>query len=244
MSKHFCCCIPVRFGVFILSLLTLLGSAGTAFVIWWLLANGPQHGLTFEGGVKTGIIIAGAVYTVFALFGLFGFIGAIIRNRGLVKTYSFFLWIQLLLTLAMGVFFGVALFKDSFRSTLIDTCIQRLTQLQDSTLPVGSSAHQTPQQIQDGCSSIFNRSRVGFIVSLSVSFLINLYCCIVVHRYGAQLTAEQQYRGDSHAMGQTYAGRDAPQGYYPHTPMTGVAGRQGHYEYPYAQKEHGFGTTN
>jgi hypothetical protein len=42
MSKHFCCCLPVRFGVFVLSLLTLLGSAGTAFAIWWILANGTH----------------------------------------------------------------------------------------------------------------------------------------------------------------------------------------------------------
>jgi len=243
MSKHFCCCIPVRFGVFILSLLTLLSSAGTAFAIWWILGYGPQRGLILEGGVKTGFIIAGAVWTVFALFGLFGFIGAIIRNRGLVKTYSFFLWIQLLLTLAMGVFFTVAFFKDDFRSTLINECTKHLTELQD-TFPVGSTDRQTPQQLQDACSSVFYRSRIGVIISFCLTFFVNLYCCIIVHRYGAQLTEEQGYKGSSHTMGQTHAGRDAPQGYYPHTPMTNVVGRQGHYEYPYAQKEHGFGASN
>jgi len=241
MSKHFCCCLPVRFGVFILSLLTLLGSAGTAALIWWVLANGPQHGLILQGGVKTGLIVAAVVYTVFALISLLGFIGVIIRNRGLVKTYSAFLWLQLLLTLAVSVFLAVALFKDSFRSTLIDTCTQRLTELQNSTLPVGSAARQTPQQIQDSCSGIFNQSRVGFIVTSCVSFLITLYCCIIVHRYGTQLTEEQQYRGNSHAMGQTYAAKDAPQGYYPHTPLTNV---EGGYGYPYAQKQHGFGANN
>lgn len=40
MSKLFCCCLPVRFGVFVLSLLTLLSSAGTAFALWWILVNG------------------------------------------------------------------------------------------------------------------------------------------------------------------------------------------------------------
>jgi len=239
MSKHFCCCVPVRFGVFILSLLSLLGSAGTAAVIWFVIIKGPEQGLVLQGGVKTGLIIAAAVYTVFALISLFGFLGAIIRSRGLVKTYSAFLWIQLLLTLAMGIFFAISLFKDSFRSTLLDTCIQRLTELQNS-LPAASRT-QTPQQIQDGCAGIFKQSRVGFIISFCISFLINLYCCIIVHRYGTQLTEEQQYKGDSHAMGQTYAGKDAPRGYYPHTPLTNV---EGGYGYPYAQKEHGFGGSN
>ncbi len=69
-------------------------------------------------------------------------------------------------------------------------------------------------------------------------------CCFIVHRYGTQLTEEQIFRGNSHAMGQTYAAKDAPQGYYPHTPLNNVPGRQGYYEYPYAQKEHGFGGSN
>jgi hypothetical protein len=244
MSKHFCCCLPVRFGVFVLSFLTLLGSAGTAFALWWILANGPQRGLVLEGGVKTGLIIAGVVWTVFALFGLFGFIGAIIRNRALVKTYSFFLWIQLLLSLAMGIFIIVAFYKDSLRSTIIDECTNRLDQLQNSSLPATSVALQTKQDLQNTCSAVFNQGRIGFIVSLCISLLINLYCCFIVHRYGAQLTEEQQFRGNSHAMGQTYAAKDAPQGYYPHTPMNNVAGRQGYYEYPYAQRDHGFGGTN
>jgi len=244
MSKHFCCCLPVRFGVFVLSFLTLLGSAGTAVAIWWIFANGPQRGLVIEGGVKTGLIIAGVVWTVFALFGLFGFIGAIIRNRALVKTYSFFLWIQLLLSLAMGIFITVAFFKDSLRSTIIDECTNRLDSLQSSSLSVASAARQSRQDLQNTCSAVFNQGRIGFIVSLCISLLINLYCCFIVHRYGTQLTEEQRFRGNSHAMGQTYAAKDAPQGYYPHTPMNNVPGRQGYYEYPYAQKEHGFGGSN
>jgi len=243
MSKHFCCCFPVRFGVFILSLLTLLGSAGTAFAVWWTLANGPQHGLILQGGVKTGLIIAGVVWTVFALFGLFGFVGAIIRNRALVRTYSFFLWIQLLVGLAMGIFIVVAFFNNSLRSTIINECTNRLDELQTSTVSL-ASARQSKEALETTCSSVFNQSRIGFIVSLCFSLLLNLYCCFIVYRYGTQLTEEQQYRGNSHAMGQTYAAKDAPQGYYPHTPMNNVTGRQGYYEYPYAQKEHGFGGSN
>jgi len=99
MSEHFCCCLPARFGVFVVSLLTLLVSAGTASAILWVLVNGthspftptvhfpprvefgigthlaligPQHGVVLEGGVKTGFIIAGVMYAVSSLFGLFG----------------------------------------------------------------------------------------------------------------------------------------------------------------------------
>jgi hypothetical protein len=143
----------------------------------------------------------------------------------------------------MGVFFAVAFFKEDFRSTLTSECVKHLTELQNSSLPA-STGHTSPTDLQNVCSSVFWQSRVAIIVSFSISFLITLYCCIIVHRYGNQLTEEQQFKGNSHAMGQTYAAKDAPQGYYPHTAMTNTPGSQGHYEYPYAQKEHSFGAAN
>lgn len=105
---------------------------------------------------------------------LISFIGAIIRNRALVKTYSFFLWIQLLLSLAMGIFITVAFFKDSLRSTIIDECTNRLDSLQTSSLAVAPTALQSKQDLQNTCSAVFNQGRVGFIVSLCISLLINL----------------------------------------------------------------------
>jgi hypothetical protein len=78
-----------------------------------------------------------------------------------------------LLTLAMGVFFTVAFFKDDFRSTLINECTKHLTELQD-TFPVGSTDRQTPQQLQDACSSVFYRSRIGVIISFCLTFFVNL----------------------------------------------------------------------
>ncbi len=38
MSRHFCCCIPVRFGVFILTLVSFL-SAGFGAVVLWALVH-------------------------------------------------------------------------------------------------------------------------------------------------------------------------------------------------------------
>lgn len=37
MSKHFCFCIPVRFGVFLFSFLSFAGAAFSAAVGWFLL---------------------------------------------------------------------------------------------------------------------------------------------------------------------------------------------------------------
>lgn len=61
MSKHFCCCIPVRAGVFFFSLLQFLYSAGIAGIFWFLLHCKLQfvlhmpkaHFVSFSGCYRT-----------------------------------------------------------------------------------------------------------------------------------------------------------------------------------------------
>ena len=76
--------------------------------------------------------------------------------------------------LAMGVFVVVAFYKDSLRETIISECTNRLDELQNSALPLASTARQTKQDLQNTCSAGFNQSRIGFIVSLCISLLLNL----------------------------------------------------------------------
>lgn len=99
MSKHFCCCIPVRAGVFLFSLLQFLATGFAAGFLWFVLdrehfffAIIPRTGSHFVavilsgktwdgtdyGGIdNTGRIavgIAAGIFTLVALFALFGFV--------------------------------------------------------------------------------------------------------------------------------------------------------------------------
>ncbi len=42
-SRHFCFCIPVRFGVFVLSFWSLIASGLVAAVFWLVLSKGMSH---------------------------------------------------------------------------------------------------------------------------------------------------------------------------------------------------------
>ena len=42
-SRHFCFCIPVRFGVFVLSFWSLIASGLVATVFWLVLSKGMSH---------------------------------------------------------------------------------------------------------------------------------------------------------------------------------------------------------
>ena len=79
MSKHFCCCIPVRVAVFFASLATFLGAGFGAAIMWLALydiennkvVNGVDAG-TINNTGKIVVIVAGVLATLVALLGLFG----------------------------------------------------------------------------------------------------------------------------------------------------------------------------
>ena len=118
MSKHFCCCIPVRAAVFFFSLLSLLSSGVVAASAWFVLygafflplqgtktnATVPsleiQHGKTLgdvdfsqiSSAGKIAFIVAGSVFTLIALISLFGYVigsSCIIPGNGLIELVCF-----------------------------------------------------------------------------------------------------------------------------------------------------------
>ena len=73
-GRRFCCCIPVRLGVFVLSFVSLIASGLVAGVVWVALAKGPANHVHFAENLKIGLIIAGVLYTLFALISLAGYV--------------------------------------------------------------------------------------------------------------------------------------------------------------------------
>lgn len=69
---------------------------------------------------KIAFIVTGVVYTILALAALMGLIGAIGRKRGLVATYSTFMWFHLAAQVAVGAFFIYSLFQNS--NELVNQC--------------------------------------------------------------------------------------------------------------------------
>ncbi|KAI0946555.1 hypothetical protein AcW1_009989 [Taiwanofungus camphoratus] len=121
MSRHFCCCIPVRAAVFVFSFLSCLAAAVAAALAWYLTYEVDHHAQNYTNVTEDGkimVIVVGVLFTIVALISLFGFIGSISRNRRFVKAYSALMWLVFFISLAASglflyvIYSGKALLRD------------------------------------------------------------------------------------------------------------------------------------
>ncbi|EJU02342.1 hypothetical protein DACRYDRAFT_22016 [Dacryopinax primogenitus] len=187
--ETFCCCIPVRLGVFILSLLTIALGALVSAASWVQLS---KLGSDADTQQKVIIIIAGVVYGLLAFFSLLGFIGSVIANRALVKTYSVMLWINWFLSLISG---GLAIWQ-LFRADAVPNVVQSC-QASDTTAT------------EADCTNAFKVIRVVYIIIFVILELIVLYACVIVSRYVDQLKQEEMFHHVENLEHQ-FASRPAP----------------------------------
>ncbi|KAF5381613.1 hypothetical protein D9615_005502 [Tricholomella constricta] len=110
-SRKFCCCIPVRFGVFILSLLGVAGGTLVCIVGWLAVSQLWKHPLPVPDTI--GIWLHASLFTILTLLSLFGFIGCLVKSRNSVHAYSVGLLITLLLSIASGSYSLWALFHHN-----------------------------------------------------------------------------------------------------------------------------------
>ncbi|KAF8672554.1 hypothetical protein RHS04_07772 [Rhizoctonia solani] len=240
LTRHFCCCLPVRLGVFVLSLLSLIGGGIYAGATWYAyyLSEKEDH-VSLTKTQKIAFIVSGVVYSILAIAALLGLIGAIGRKRGLVATYSTFMWFHLAAQVAVGAFFIYALFQNN--NELVTQCKEQVDRINNAANSTNTNANINAD---DACQLFTKWGRVGAIISLVVILLIELYCCFIVSRYVSQLTDEQSFRAVNRtAHVEANAGRSS--GYYPHEPIhsgTELLNKEGHSnDYPYAQAQHSFG---
>jgi len=225
MSKHCCCCIPVRFGVFFFSLITFLlngAGAGIAWAIVYNIEKGTQID-DFDFGkidntTKIILIVAASIYTLLALVSLGGLFGAIFRKRGLVKTYSIFTWIMFLFYVAST---GMVLYCVYSGKTIGNGC--------------------TITDKSDNCRFNYPTWQKVVITVVDVFFIfVHLYIALVIGRYVDQLYEEKEwkeYKLATSANNSTYT-----PSYYPSTVQEthqGLLNPSG--QYPYTDAAHSFG---
>ncbi|KAG9084802.1 hypothetical protein FS749_004940 [Ceratobasidium sp. UAMH 11750] len=191
LTRHFCCCLPVRLGVFVLSLLSLVGGGIYAAAVWYAYYQSTKDtSVSLTTAQKIAFIVSGIVYSILAVASLLGFIGAIGRKRGLVATYSTFMWFHLAAQVAIGAFFIYAIFQNN--DELVNQCRDQVNKINNANRAANPNAGAVNPD--DVCRVFTKWGRVGAIVSLVVILLIELYCCFIVSRYVAQLSDEQSFR--------------------------------------------------
>lgn len=230
MSKHFCCCIPVRFGVFLFSALSFVGSAFLALVLWAIFAAIVEHKTvnnidfgTAKTGLKIGVAVAAGIYSVVAFIALLGFIGSIFRSRKLVKIYSSTTWFLVLLTAAAsGVFYYFAYSGKEF----FNGC----------EIPDGNGGEHE-------CRIVLKTwQKVVYTIVSVIVLLFYCYVASVIGRYVDQLESERVYDDEYKLAKQTNSSTYAPTYYPPQAQETQQGLLNPQHSYPYTDEAHRFGS--
>lgn len=229
MSKHFCCCIPVRFGVFVFSLVSLLGSGFLALVCWASLAemvggktiNNMNFGNASKGQrIATGV--AGGIFSLIAFVSFLGFLGAIFRKYALVKLYSASTWFFVLAaSIASGFFYYFAYSGQE----LFDGC-----EVKDQ------------QGLEHDCRIILKTwQKIVCTIVTVVVLLVFVYIASVIGRYVDQLHQEHdEYRLAQPSKGSSYQ----PTYYPPQVQETHQGLLNTSAAYPYTDQSHSYGHRN
>ncbi|KAJ7480735.1 hypothetical protein FB451DRAFT_1365156 [Mycena latifolia] len=179
-SKKFCCCLPVRFGVFIMSIMALLGGGLVTTLTWIQVKNLGEHPLPKSDEIT--LYIVASMFSLLALVGAFGLIGAMGKNTTLVSIFGGMLNVHLAFSVLTGAFAIYSLFKSS-NADAVAKCVK------------GS----TDQHVIDACKTALNVTKGLITGAYALSWIIELYGCIIVHNYVRQLHEEEDAKERSSA---------------------------------------------
>jgi len=215
-SNKFCCCLPVRLGVFVLSLLAMVGGSFVAGIGFIQIAGSSVNPI--ETSDKVAIWIQSLMYLVLALVGAIGFIGALIRKLSMISTFSLVLAVHLGFSVASGVFSIYTMFtRDA--SNVVNQCIANA---------VSQGAVVTDKDCQNGVAVM----KGVMVVIYVLTWLIQLYAYFIVERYADQLEAEDLL--DQKVVPRTLPEISAPQ-------MTNFSGYGS--SYPFADAHSAYGSS-
>jgi len=175
-SRTFCCCLPVRFGVFLLSLLALAGGTFLAIFGWIKLSHLKEYPLGKPDEIA--LWIQSSLFSLLAVLALFGFFGAMIKNRGMVSGFAIGIAIHLGFSIAAGCFSIYTMFARDSQAAL-DSCLQKANDDSDATV--------------QSCKSGLILIKALIVVVYVLTWLIQLYAYFVVERYVDQLDEERLF---------------------------------------------------
>ncbi|SPO26142.1 uncharacterized protein UTRI_02418 [Ustilago trichophora] len=140
--RTFCCCIPVRLGVLMLSPLTAIAATLLAYTQLYLLLNYESQYDTFTKAIRGALA---GITILIALSSLFGLLGALFARRGMVSFYSNMLW----LVSSFSPFWAPSIFGNCSETRTISPASvkAKLTENARSTVVLGISLDGSRDQL-------------------------------------------------------------------------------------------------
>ncbi|KAL4073987.1 hypothetical protein J3A83DRAFT_4232795 [Scleroderma citrinum] len=170
-SNSFCCCIPVRIGFMLMTVLTFLVTGAISVIIWFEVS----HSYQLSTNERVAFILIGIAESLLFLFSIAGFVGAVARKQSFVMLYTYFLYTHLVLNVIVGIYFLVTIRKGN-RQQLVDYCASVFT---------GTSA-------ESNCTSLTSIPTYVFIAIVVLLLLLELYGTVIATRYVYHLRIQKK----------------------------------------------------
>jgi len=172
-SRKFCCFLPVRLGVFVLSLLAMVGGSFVAAIGWIQVSQLSKNPM--DKADEIALWIQSSIFTILGALAVLGFLGALIKNRSMIASFAMALAIHLGFSIASGIFSLYSLFRQHSQDALTK-CLNDTAENSESITTC-----------QNGLAIM-----KGVMVAIYiVTWLIQLYAYFVVERYADQLEDEE-----------------------------------------------------
>ncbi|PCH38916.1 hypothetical protein WOLCODRAFT_29253 [Wolfiporia cocos MD-104 SS10] len=171
-SRKFCCCLPVRFGVFCAALLGIAYSTAFCVLGWIEVHRHATHQIDLDKDEVIGLVLFSLAYTFMLLFSLMGLIGSIGGVRGFVKGYGVSLAINTAITIAIGIFWCWKLFHT------------------DRNVCKNNESDDLEKAEHWVCQKGFDAIRVVFVIILVLVWIFQIAGCAIVFDYVGQLNEE------------------------------------------------------
>ncbi|KAI0674190.1 hypothetical protein C8Q78DRAFT_967188 [Trametes maxima] len=181
-SRKFCCCLPVRFGVFCEALIGI-AIGGLFSVGGWIVVHDMLKGTLnppLSGSEKTSAWILAIVSTIVLLISLGGLIGSIWKRLSLVSLYAGAITFATVLDIAAGIFVIFQLFHGAGASD-ISKCEQ----------DAANRGQVNTDFTHFACNTGFKTGRVIVVVIYVLFWLFQIYGCHIAFEYVGQLKEER-----------------------------------------------------
>jgi hypothetical protein len=179
--------LPVRFGVFILTVLSALTGTLIAAVGWVQIAK-LQNQLT--NSAKVAIYINSAVYTLLGVLAVFGFIGACIKNRAMISTFLSILIAHLVFSIFSGAFTLHNVFTVD-GDAIIQGCQDGNGSVSSDISGVGQASLLISRGLShNSCVKAYDVVKGISVAMFIFVWLIEIWGCVITNDYITQLDDE------------------------------------------------------
>ncbi|EKM53318.1 uncharacterized protein PHACADRAFT_259590 [Phanerochaete carnosa HHB-10118-sp] len=189
-SRTFCCCLPVRFGVFCMALVGLIGGGAIGVLGWIQVHNYFKGTLDLSTHEKLGLWFVSLSYTWFALIAIVGLIGSLTRGRGSIAFYAYTVTVNTLLIIVVGIYFVWTLFHS--------------TEDSDVSKCVGSSTGDAEEVKHWFCHAGFDVIRAVLVVVFVIIWCFQLAGIFIVFSYLSQLKEEYEAEDEEQRKNPTF----------------------------------------